>query len=82
MSRAREQTREVVKKAVIANQVTGRMCERAADAASDIWEPLLRAVVGGLEECMFDHDGNCQEHLHFGIRGRCPVGAAKEALGE
>jgi hypothetical protein len=29
--------------------------------------------------CVFDHDGNCQEHGHFG--GPCPIPRAREMLG-
>lgn len=82
MANAREQAREVAKGCLPAIQEPHRVKARmlVADAVSDVWEPLLRAVVEGVDDCWFDHDGNCQEHLYF-EGGRCPVGVAREALG-
>lgn len=63
----REQVRDVVRQVGIANQTTGLMWERCADAASDMWEPLLREAVA---------------HLQAHLPGTPLVARLKEALGE
>lgn len=75
MTTAREQAREATRKRPRHAGITASFTRHQADAASDVWEPLLRALVEEMYacECPF---GPCEVYPHPAFQ------AAKEALGE
>lgn len=86
MTTAREQAREAAKKHVYDVMQHGGYTgpEPAADAASDVWEPLLREAVALIEKGSFSHThptGRRDGHRSVGDWRTDFVARAKEALG-
>lgn len=79
MTTAREQARRAAFDPQSMRINTLELRRAGADAASDVWEPLLRALVEHeADPCMHDHHGDCQTH---NAGSPCAVRAARDALG-
>lgn len=76
MPTAREQAREAAYEKTNAPPMYQKVAGACADAASDVWEPLLRDLLV-IARAIHDHDALAQPCTTV----NCAVKRAKEALG-